>query len=280
VTGDERNKLAKAWIALQTTQHAPEYNSLFWSFERTYDLVREDPVEAWKLILTIWSLDQSLPTRQSLSAGPIEELLCFHGEYIIPHIERQAKADPSFAALLGGVWQNTMSDSIWNRLQEAWIALDGFPFLKTRRLQQSQEQNQAQHQAQNQAQREKLPPLEVLQSTLLEFAKLGALLLCMFSIYVVFRTLFLSIEDSHAILQPPQIFTNRILDALLLIALSAAISLLGGIIFRESEPKPHSSLAATLPLQIFSWATSIMLTLFVLAHFLETHYIFSPKVHW
>jgi hypothetical protein len=281
VTSDKRNQLARAWIALQRTpQHAPEYNSLFWSFEQTYDLVREDPVEAWKLILTIWSLDRSAPTRRSLSAGPIEELLCFHGEYIIPHIERQAKADPSFATLLGGVWQNTMSDSIWNRLQEAWIALDGFPFLKTRRLQQSQEQNQAQHQAQNQAQREKLPPLEVLQSALLEFAKLGALLLCMLSLYVVFRTLFLSIEDPHAILQPPQVFTNRILDALLLIALSAAISLLGGIIFRESEPKPHSSLAATLPLQIFSWATSIMLTLFVLARFLETHYIFSPKVHW
>jgi hypothetical protein len=273
VTGDERNKLAKAWIALQTTpQHAPEYNSLFWSFEQTYNLVREDPVEAWNLILTIWSLDQSLPTRQSLSAGPIEELLCFHGESIIPHIERQAKADPSFATLLGGVWQNTMSDSTWNRLQEAWIALDGFTFLRTRRPELRPELRQAQ--------REKLPPLEVLQSALVEFAKLGALLLCMLSLYVVFRTLFLSIEDSHAILQPPQIFTNRMLDALLLIALSAAISLLGGIIFRESEPKPRSSIAATLPLQIFSWATSIMLTLFVLARFLETHYIFTPKVHW
>jgi hypothetical protein len=269
VTGDERNKLARAWIALQATpQHAPEHNSLFWSFEQTYNLVREDPAEAWKLILTIWSLDQSLPTRRSLSAGPIEELLCFHGEYIIPHIERQAKADPSFATLLGGVWQNTMSDSIWNRLQEAWIALDGLTFLRTQR------------QGLRQDQREKLPPLEVLQSALLEFAKLGALLLCMLSLYVVFRTLFLSIEDPHAILQPPQIFTNRILDALLLIALSATISLLGGIIFRESEPKPHPSLAATLPLQIFSWATSIMLTLFVLARFLETHYIFTPKIHW
>jgi hypothetical protein len=259
VTKDERNKLARAWIALQTTpQYAPEYNSLFWSFEQTYDLVREEPMEAWKLILTIWSLDQSLPTRQSL-AGLIEELLCFHGESIIPHIERQAKADPSFARLLGGVGQNTMPDNIWNRLQDVWIAPDGVTYL---------------------SRSEKLPPLEVLQSTLLEFAKLGALLLCMLSLYVVFRTLFLSIEDPHAFLQPPQIFTNRILDALLLIALSAAISLLGGIIFREAEPQPHSSLAATLPLQIFSWATSIMLTLFVLARFLETHYIFTPKVHW
>ena len=256
---DERQRVAKAWIALQTTpHHAPEYNSLFWSFERTYNLVREDPVEAWNLILAIWSLDQSLPTRQSL-AGLIEELLCFHGESIIPHIQNQAKEDPSFARLLGGVGQNTMPDNIWNRLQDVWIAPDGITYL---------------------SRSDKLPPLEVLQSALLEFAKLGALLLCILSLYVVFRTLFLSIEDPHTILQPPQIFTNRLLDGLLLIAVSAAVSFLGGIIFRESEPLPHPSLTATLPLQIFSWATSIMLTLFFLARFIETHYIFSPKVHW
>jgi hypothetical protein len=260
VTKDERNKLAKAWITLQTTpQHAPEYNSLFWSFTQTYDLVREDPVEAWKLILTIWSLDQSIPIRKSLSAGPIEELLCYHGEYIIPRIERQAKADPSFARLLGGVWQNTMPDKIWNRLQDMWIAPDIAASM-----------NRA----------EKLPVSEVIESALLEFGKLAALLLCMLSLYVVFRTLFLSIDDPHTILQLPRIFTNRLLDALLLIALSAAISLLGGIIFREAEPDPHPSLAATLPIQLFSWATSIMLVLFFLAWFLETHYIFSPSVHW
>jgi hypothetical protein len=257
VTNDERTPLAKAWIALQTTpQYAPEYNSLFWSFKQTYDLVREDPIEAWKLILTIWSIDQNLPTRQSLSAGLLEELLCYHGELIIPYIEQQAKDDPSFAMLLVGVSKSAMSREVWTRLQTAWINNATMP------------------------QPEKLPASEVIESALLEFAKLGALLLCMLSIYIVFRTLFLSIEDPHAILQPPQIFTNRLLDALLLIALSAVISILGGIIFREAEPKPHPSLTATLPLQIFSWATSIMLTLFVLARFLETHYIFTPKVHW
>ena len=257
MTDGERNQLARAWITLQTTpQYAPEYNSLFWSFKQVYGLVREEPMEAWKLILTIWSLDRSLPARQSLSAGLLEELLCYHGELIIPNIEQQAKEDPFFAMLLVGVSKSTMTREVWNRLQAAWIDNASMP------------------------QPEKLPAAEVIESALLEFAKLGALLLCMLSLYVVFRTLFLSIEDPHAILQPPQIFTNRILDALLLIALSATISLLGGIIFRESEPKPHSSLAATLPLQIFSWATSIMLTLFVLARFLETHYIFTPKVHW
>jgi hypothetical protein len=256
----ERNQLAKAWITLQSTpRNSSEYNSLFWSFEQTYRLVREDPVEAWKLILTIWSLDQSLPTRQGLCSGPLEGLLCFHGESILPHIERQAKADPSFAKLLGGLWKSAMSDNTWNRLQDVWIAPDGLTYL---------------------SRTDKLSASEVVLSGLVEFAKVAALLLCMLSLYEVFRTLFLSLDDLHTVLQPPQLFTNRLLDALSLIGLSAAISFLGAIIFREAEPQPHPSLTATLPLQIFSWSTSIMLTLFFLARFVETHYVFTPNVHW
>ena len=221
-------------------------------------------MEAWQLILNIWSLDQSIPTKQSLSAGLIEELLCYHGELMIQHIERQAKADRSFATLLGAVRQNTMPDDVWNRLQDVWIAADGALFLHHVGIKQ----------------REKLPTGEVVESALVEFAKLAALLLCILSLYAIFRTLFLSIENPLPIFQAPQILTHRILNALLLIALSAAISLLGAIIFREAEPDPHPSLASTLPLQVFYWATSIMLSLFVLARFLETHYVFSPIKHW
>jgi hypothetical protein len=265
VTDAERNKLARAWITLQTTpQHAPEYNPLFSAFRQSYDLAREEPMEAWQLILTIWSLDQSMPTKKSLSTGLIEELLCYHGESMIHHIERRAKADRSFATLLGAVRQNTMSDEVWNRLQDVWIAADGVLFLHHVGIKQ----------------REKLPTGEVVESALVEFAKLAALLLCMLSLYAIFRTLFLSVEDPRPIFQTPDVLTHRIRSALLLLSLSAAISLLGGIIFREAEPDPHPSLASTLPLQVFYWATSIMIVLFFLAWFLETHYVFSPIKHW
>jgi len=115
---------------------------------------------------------------------------------------------------------------------------------------------------------------------LLELAKPVALLLCLLSLVAVFHTLFFSIEDPHLILQPHQAFRDRIIDSLLLLALSAGICLLGGLVFRESEPDPHPSLATTLPMQLFYWGTGIMLVMFFLAWFLETHYIFSPKVHW
>jgi len=265
VTDHDRNRLARAWITLQTTpQHAPEYNSLFWAFRQSYDLAREQPMEAWQLILTIWSLDKTIPTKRSLSAGLIEDLLSYHGEFMIQHIERQARADRSFATLLGAVRQSTMPDDVWNRLQDVWIAADGALFLH---------HVGAKH-------REKLPAGEVVESALIEFAKLAALLLCMLSLYAIFRTLFLSVENPRPILQSPQLFTKRALAALRLITLSGVISFLGAIIFRESEPDPHPSLASTLPIQVFSWATSIMLVLFFLAWFVETHYVFTPSVHW
>jgi len=153
LTNRERTQLAKAWIALQVTpQQAPEYNSLFWAFRQSYDLAREEPMEAWQLILTIWSLDQSPSTRKSLSTGLIEDLLCYHGEFIIEHIERQAKADRSFAGLLGAVPQNAMPEEVWNRLQDVWIAADSALFLH---------HVGAKH-------NEKLPPAEVVESALVE----------------------------------------------------------------------------------------------------------------
>ncbi|NYF53198.1 hypothetical protein [Tunturiibacter gelidoferens] len=115
---------------------------------------------------------------------------------------------------------------------------------------------------------------------LLELAKPVALLLCLLSLLTVFHTVFFALEDPQLLLQPHQAIQDRIIDSVLLLALSAGISLIGAFIFREAEPYPHPPLSATLPLQLFYWATAIMLLLFPLASFLETHYIFSPSIHW
>jgi hypothetical protein len=115
---------------------------------------------------------------------------------------------------------------------------------------------------------------------LLELAKPVALLLCLLSLLMVFHTVFFTLEDPQLLIQPHQALNDRILDSLLLLTLSAGISLIGGLVFREAEPLPRPSLSSTLPLQIFYWATGIMLVLYPLASFLETHYIFSPTIRW
>jgi len=56
---------------------------------------------------------------ENLSAGPLEDLLAMHGPAIIDRVEAEAARDPTFAKLLGGVWQNRMTDEVWARVQAA-----------------------------------------------------------------------------------------------------------------------------------------------------------------
>jgi len=94
-----------------------------------YDLTYEEPEKLWLLILEIHHRDQSVTIQEVLSAGPVEDLLAKHGDTFIERVEAEARQDPQFARLLGGVWKNTMSDAIWNRLQSVWDrrGWDGVP---------------------------------------------------------------------------------------------------------------------------------------------------------
>lgn len=110
--------LLKAWLALNhADEESAEYDELFWSFEKVNDLCTEEPDEAWAFILAAWNADQSEPAAGSLSAGPLEDLLAKHGSHVIERVEAEARVNPSFAFLLGGVWKNAMSDEIWSRVK-------------------------------------------------------------------------------------------------------------------------------------------------------------------
>ena len=54
-----------------------------------------------------------------LAAGPVEDLLSFHGPRFIEKFEEEARRDRRMAWLLGGAWQFQMSDEIWNRVRLA-----------------------------------------------------------------------------------------------------------------------------------------------------------------
>lgn len=108
---------------------------------------------------------------------------------------------------------------------------------------------------------------------LLEIVKPVALLLCMLSLYAVFHTAFLiPASDLH----------DTIWDSLELLTLAGGISLISGLIFRESEAKagPVARLTATLPMQVFRWAASTMFVLFIVSWYLEKHCIFYRDVRF
>ena len=126
---NQLSELANAWIAYwHSPEGSPTQEKNAWATD-LYDLEQDDPEALWSLILLIHSRDQSVPIQQVLSAGPIEDLLTMHGEAFIERVEAEARKDPSFANLLGGVWRSSMSDDVWTRLQSVWDrrGWDGIP---------------------------------------------------------------------------------------------------------------------------------------------------------
>lgn len=63
--------------------------------------------------------DPSHATFQNIASGPLEDLLSLHGSELIEQIEIEARRNPAFNLLLGGVWQNDMPSEIWERIQAA-----------------------------------------------------------------------------------------------------------------------------------------------------------------
>jgi hypothetical protein len=126
-----RNELAtladnwiKYWLAPEGSPEREKYagaTDLQWEYQ--------EPETLWLLILEIHHRDQSATIQQVLSAGPVEDLLARHGENFVDRIEAEARKDPLFAKLLGGVWQNRMSDAVWKRVQAVWDrrGWDGIP---------------------------------------------------------------------------------------------------------------------------------------------------------
>lgn len=116
----ERNQLVETWIEYHKKGRAmgKPPTETFWAWERLSDIVRNDPALAWDLILQILAADQSDVTFENLAAGPLEDFLVYHGKEDIDRVEIEAKNNPDFNELLGGVWKNEISPEIWRRVKK------------------------------------------------------------------------------------------------------------------------------------------------------------------
>ena len=75
------------------------------------------PEVAWTAIVELSR--QPLTDRQIalLAAGPLEDLLKYHGPDYIDRIEKEARTYQAFRHLLGGVWRNTIAEPVWRRVE-------------------------------------------------------------------------------------------------------------------------------------------------------------------
>ena len=104
---------------------------------------------------------------------------------------------------------------------------------------------------------------------MLEVAKPIAVALCMLSLCAVFNAAFLV---------PASDLESRLSATVILLSLTVGICLASGMIFRESAEPGADRPMRTLPVQMFCWAVSLMLVLFLVSWYLETHCIFYKDV--
>jgi hypothetical protein len=111
---------ATAYIALQQdSDHSVDGHPLFWAAECF--MLPGDSVSAedcWAAILEILSRKPSESIIGMLAAGPLEDLIDSCGPEFIERIELQARRDPAFRHLLGGVWAGS-TPAIWARVEAA-----------------------------------------------------------------------------------------------------------------------------------------------------------------
>lgn len=126
MNSDEQESLIKAYVSYASAgRESPQSEQYFWAITRLSELISRKPTtnnelqKIWEILLEIGQQPLSEKAMSNFAAGPLEDILAYHGEAIIERVETQARRDPSFKHLLGGVWQNAMSNSIWKRVQAA-----------------------------------------------------------------------------------------------------------------------------------------------------------------
>jgi hypothetical protein len=111
-------EVVDAWIAGQSAERkSPEYETNWWAISEVSDWSLEGNGDLlWRFILAAYK--RSLPDKvvAVLAAGPVEDLLAKEGPDYIDRIETLARQDPKFNYLLGGVWRNTMTAEVWQRV--------------------------------------------------------------------------------------------------------------------------------------------------------------------
>lgn len=111
-------ELATAWMRMHRAQANSEaYATEFWSFELLSDLCRNNPDHAWKAIREIYCSRPEEIVLANLAAGPLEDLLVYHGDAVLPWIARYCADEQGFVTVLEMVWRNDMTESAWNGLQ-------------------------------------------------------------------------------------------------------------------------------------------------------------------
>ena len=113
------DKIVTGWIAGSDAEvGSVEYDTHVEALDEVMDwMVEGEGERLWEFVLAAYKRDLSDKVIAMLAAGPLEDLLAKCGVDYIDRVEELARKDPRFNDLLGGVWRNSMTDDVWQRVQ-------------------------------------------------------------------------------------------------------------------------------------------------------------------
>ena len=115
-------ELLEAYLAYGArNRQAATESDLEWAFGRVDDLIREaPPADALALALALVQRTSDDALLAYVAAGPVEDLLCRHGESVLEPLLAAADRDPRVRVALERTWgSNRMDPAVWHRLQAA-----------------------------------------------------------------------------------------------------------------------------------------------------------------
>ena len=115
----DRQRIVNDFVSAQGATIANDPRSA--GIEELDRLAHAEPEAAWALILEILAHAPSQDALALLAAGPLEDLIEYHGPSFIDRIELCARRDPKFRYLLGGVWQSSTPE-VWSRVEAARVS--------------------------------------------------------------------------------------------------------------------------------------------------------------
>ena len=111
-----------AWVraVVESGVDSPASRPMQWASDEVDKAVEEHPRRALSVIAGAVSAAPGDRDLALIAAGPLEDLLCLHGDQIIDEVERLAANDDRFRRALSGVWgENRMAPTTRVRVDTA-----------------------------------------------------------------------------------------------------------------------------------------------------------------
>ena len=87
----------------------------FQAWDFFWELGHTDPESAWELILILVKMAKNKRELSYLAAGPLEDLVDYHGELFIDRIENEVRKNNRFAWTILCVWPGKRNKEIYER---------------------------------------------------------------------------------------------------------------------------------------------------------------------